>query len=116
LYGSPPEEGVSSELVSEAKFPASSELTGIFPVFGRKWDHLRPNTGKSSNAHVTRNQTMRIFLIRMNNKKPPFDNINARKCFAHVQLQGFIESGICEEARRRPRVGGREVLWPSAWI
>jgi hypothetical protein len=94
LYGSPPEEGVSSELVSEAKFPASSELTGI--------------------AHVTRNQTMRIFLIRMNNKKPPFDN--SRKCFAHVQLQGFIESGICEEARRRARVGGREVLWPSAWI
>jgi hypothetical protein len=46
LYGSPPEEGVSSEPVSEAKFPASSELTGIFPVFGRKWSHLRPNTGK----------------------------------------------------------------------
>src|SRR3954454_15334827 len=34
------------------------------------------NIDKSGMAHVTRNQTMRIFLIRMNNKKPPFDNIN----------------------------------------
>src|SRR5207253_10437413 len=33
------------------------------------------NIEKSSNAHILRNQQMRIFLIRMNNKKPPFDNI-----------------------------------------
>ena len=31
------EEAVMSELVSEAKFPASWENTGIFAVFGRKW-------------------------------------------------------------------------------
>src|SRR5690242_8913190 len=48
------------------------------------------NIQKSTAARVTRNQTMRIFLIRMNNTKPPFDNINARQCFAHAfNYKGF---------------------------
>ena len=34
---------------------------------------------------------MRTFIIRMNNTKPPFDNINARKAFAHAfNYMGFI--------------------------
>ena len=51
------------------------------------------------------NQTMRIFLIRMNNTKPPFDNINARKCFAHAfNYAGFIDEilkGYASATRRR---------------
>ena len=48
---------------------------------------------KSSNAHVAKNVTMRLLVIRMNNTKPPFDNINARKAFAH----SFNYSGIIDE-------------------
>ena len=55
---------------------------------------------KSKNARVSRDETMRIFLLRMNNKKPPFDNVHVRKCFSHafdyegfnnVVLKGFVE-------------------------
>ncbi len=61
------------------------------------------NIEKSGNARVTRNETMRIFLIRMNNKKPPFDNINARKCFAHVfNYKGFIDEILKGNAQRDP--------------
>lgn len=43
-------------------------------------------------ARVAKNTSMRTFVIRMNNGKPPFDNINARKCFAHAfNYKGFIE-------------------------
>ena len=46
---------------------------------------------------------MRIFLIRMNNKKPPFDNINARKCFAHAfNYAGFIQEILKGNAQRDP--------------
>ncbi len=61
------------------------------------------NIEKSNTAHVTRNQTMRIFLIRMNNTKPPFDNINARKCFAHAfNYGGFIGEILKGNAQRDP--------------
>jgi peptide/nickel transport system substrate-binding protein len=61
------------------------------------------NIQKSGNAHVTRNQTMRIFLFRMNNKKPPFDNVNARKCFAHAfNYAGFIGEILKGNAQRDP--------------
>jgi peptide/nickel transport system substrate-binding protein len=58
---------------------------------------------KSSNAHVVKNQTMRLLVIRMNNTKPPFDNINARKCFAHAfNYAGFINEIVKGNARRDP--------------
>jgi peptide/nickel transport system substrate-binding protein len=61
------------------------------------------NIQKSANVHVTRNETMRIFLFRMNNKKPPFDNINARKCFAHAfNYAGFIAEILKGNAQRDP--------------
>ena len=61
------------------------------------------NIEKSKVAHVNRNQTMRIFLIRMNNTKPPFDNINARKCFAHAfNYGGFIGEILKGNAQRDP--------------
>ncbi|MDA7948559.1 MAG: ABC transporter substrate-binding protein [Hyphomicrobiaceae bacterium] len=55
---------------------------------------------KSKNANVSRDETMRIFLFRMNNKKPPFDNVHVRRCLSHafdydgfnkIVLKGFVE-------------------------
>jgi peptide/nickel transport system substrate-binding protein len=44
-------------------------------------------------ARVEKNQGMRIFLIRMNNTKPPLNNINVRKGLAHAfDYHGFIEN------------------------
>ena len=46
---------------------------------------------------------MRIFVIRMNNTKPPFDNLNARKCFAHAfNYMGFINDILGGYATRDP--------------
>ena len=46
---------------------------------------------------------MRIFIIRMNNAKPPFDNVNARKCFAHAfNYDGFIQEILKGYAERDP--------------
>lgn len=43
-------------------------------------------------ARVEKATSMRTFVLRMNNSKPPFDNINARKCLAHAfNYKGFIE-------------------------
>jgi peptide/nickel transport system substrate-binding protein len=58
---------------------------------------------KSGNAHVAKNVTMRLLVIRMNNTKPPFDNINARKCFAHAfNYAGFIDEIVKGNAQRNP--------------
>src|SRR5882724_9431460 len=58
---------------------------------------------KSGVAKIMRNQQMRIFIIRMNNKKPPFDNINARKAFAHAfNYKGFIDEILKGNAQRDP--------------
>ncbi len=54
-------------------------------------------------AYVQKDVIMRIFLIRMNNTKPPFDNINARKCFAHAfNYTGFIDEILNGNATRDP--------------
>jgi peptide/nickel transport system substrate-binding protein len=43
-------------------------------------------------AHVETNNVMRTFLFRMQNMRPPFDNINTRKAFAHAfDYDGFIK-------------------------
>lgn len=55
---------------------------------------------KNARTRVARDESMRVFIIRMNNKKPPFDNANARKCFAsafnydgfnQVILKGYVD-------------------------
>ena len=46
---------------------------------------------KSKTAVVARDESMRIMIIRMNNAKAPFDNINFRKCLSHAfNYKGFI--------------------------
>ncbi len=54
-------------------------------------------------AYVEKNVTMRTFIIRMNNTKPPLDNINARKGFAHAfNYPGFINEILKGYAQRDP--------------
>jgi peptide/nickel transport system substrate-binding protein len=45
---------------------------------------------RNPRTRVARDESMRVFIIRMNNRKPPFDNRDARLCFAHAfNYQGF---------------------------
>jgi peptide/nickel transport system substrate-binding protein len=47
---------------------------------------------KNPRTRVARDESMRVFIIRMNNQKPPFDNQDVRLCFAHAfNYQGFNE-------------------------
>ena len=58
---------------------------------------------KSKGVHIEQNTSMRVFILRMNNKKPPFDNVNARKCFAHAfNYDGFITEILKGYAERNP--------------
>src|SRR2546422_533159 len=42
-------------------------------------------------AYVQQDVVMRTLVIRRNNTKPPFNNLNARRCFAHAfNSMGFI--------------------------
>lgn len=42
-------------------------------------------------AFVQQDNVMRTFVVRMNNARPPFNNLNARRCFAHAfNYMGFI--------------------------
>src|SRR5947208_15571455 len=58
---------------------------------------------KSANAHVAKNVTMRLLVIRMNNRKAPFDNVNARKCFAHAfKYSCLIVETVKGNAEQKP--------------
>ncbi len=47
---------------------------------------------RNPRTRVARDESMRVFILRMNNRKPPFDNRDARLCFAHAfNYQGFNE-------------------------
>jgi peptide/nickel transport system substrate-binding protein len=58
---------------------------------------------RADGVHVAQDESMRIFIIRMNNSKPPFDNVNARKCFSHAfNYEGFITDILKDYAIRNP--------------
>jgi ABC-type transport system substrate-binding protein len=47
---------------------------------------------RNARTRVQKDETMLVFIIRMNNQKPPFDNLDARLCFAHAfNYEGFNE-------------------------
>ncbi|MDO9712150.1 ABC transporter substrate-binding protein [Paracraurococcus lichenis] len=47
---------------------------------------------KNARTRVAKDESMRVFILRMNNRKPPFDNHDARLCFAHAfNYPGFNE-------------------------
>ncbi|HEX3991200.1 MAG TPA: ABC transporter substrate-binding protein [Acetobacteraceae bacterium] len=54
-------------------------------------------------AYVQKDTVMRIFIIRMNNTRPPFNNLNARLAFAHAfDYDGFIKDILGGYATRDP--------------
>jgi peptide/nickel transport system substrate-binding protein len=58
---------------------------------------------KDKDVVVQRNQSMRIFIIRMNNTKPPFDNINFRHCMSNAfNYEAFIGVILKNYAERDP--------------
>jgi peptide/nickel transport system substrate-binding protein len=58
---------------------------------------------KAKGVHIEKDTSMRIFVLRMNNKKPPLDNVNARKCLAHsFNYEGFIKEILKGYAVRNP--------------
>jgi len=58
---------------------------------------------KSKGVHIEKDTSMRIFILRMNNKKPPLNNVNARKCIAHAfNYDGFIDEILKGYAVRNP--------------
>lgn len=58
---------------------------------------------ESKIAYVQKDIVMRTFVIRMNNMKPPFDNVNARRAFAHAfHYDGFIKDILGGYATRDP--------------
>lgn len=58
---------------------------------------------KAKGVRVARDESMRTFLLRMNHKKPPFDNINFRKCVSHaMNYEGFISGVMKDLAIRNP--------------
>ncbi len=66
---------------------------------------------KSKGVHIEKNTSMRVFILRMNNKKPPFDNINVRKCMAYAfNYDGFIKE-ILKGYAERNRTPMPNNLW-----
>ncbi len=57
----------------------------------------------SRTARVEKHPSMRTFIIRMNNGRAPFNNINVRKAFAHAfNYDGFINEILKGYADRDP--------------
>lgn len=54
-------------------------------------------------VHVQKDESMRIMIIRMNNTRPPFDNLNFRKCVSYAfQYEGFINVVLKGLVARNP--------------
>jgi peptide/nickel transport system substrate-binding protein len=52
---------------------------------------------KAKNVKVIQDETMRVMVIRMNNQKPPFDNVHFRRAISHAfNYKGFI-SGVLKD-------------------
>jgi peptide/nickel transport system substrate-binding protein len=58
---------------------------------------------KSKDTVVEKNQSMRLFVVRMNNTKPPFNNLHFRRCMSHAfNYPGFIGVILKNFAVRNP--------------
>jgi peptide/nickel transport system substrate-binding protein len=57
----------------------------------------------SKTATVSKDQSMRVMVLRMNNKKAPFDNLNFRLAMSHAfNYNGFIDGVLKGYAVRNP--------------
>jgi peptide/nickel transport system substrate-binding protein len=58
---------------------------------------------KVKDVVIHRNESMRIFIIRMNNTKPPFDNVDFRRCMSRAfNYDAFIGVILKNYAERNP--------------
>ncbi len=58
---------------------------------------------KAKDVVLQRNQSMRIFVIRMNNARPPFDNVHFRRCLSYAfNYDDFIGTILKNVAERNP--------------
>ena len=58
---------------------------------------------EAEGVSVAQDESMRIMVIRMNNSRPPFDNLNFRKCVSHAfQYEGFIDVVLGGLVARNP--------------
>jgi len=58
---------------------------------------------KVKDVVIHRNESMRIFIIRMNNTRPPFDNVDFRRCMSHAfNYDAFIGVILKNFAERNP--------------
>ena len=66
----------------------------------------------SKTARVEKATSMRVFVIRMNNSKPPFDNLNARKCVCpRLQLHAGSSTDILKGYADRDGTPMPNTLW-----
>jgi peptide/nickel transport system substrate-binding protein len=91
--------------------PTKETSTRVLALINGTLDCTDPNLpadqveqiNASKIAYVQKDVVMRTFVVRMNNTKPPFDNINARKAFAHAfNYDGFIKDILGGYATRDP--------------
>ena len=58
---------------------------------------------KAKGITILNDESMRVFVIRMHNKRPPFDNVNVRHCFSHAfNYDGFIKTVLLGAHVRNP--------------
>jgi peptide/nickel transport system substrate-binding protein len=65
-------------------------------------DHVE-RVEKREGTRVAKDETMRVMLVRMNNKRAPFDNVNFRRCLSHAfNYEGFIDGLLKGYVQRNP--------------
>ncbi|MBM3570828.1 MAG: ABC transporter substrate-binding protein [Alphaproteobacteria bacterium] len=68
---------------------------------------------KNASTVVAKDESMRVFIIRMNNKKSPFDNVDFRRCVSQAfNYDGFINVILKGYAERNPGPNPKN-LWGS---
>ncbi|WP_118133562.1 ABC transporter substrate-binding protein [Oceanicella sp. SM1341] len=59
----------------------------------------------SDNVQIIEQESMRVFHFAMNNRRPPFDDVNFRKAMAHAfDYEGFIGSILQDSVVRNPTI------------
>ncbi len=59
--------------------------------------------GRSRDIGFQEAESMRVYVIRMHNQRPPFDNINTRRCFSWAfNYEGFISAILKNVGVRNP--------------
>jgi peptide/nickel transport system substrate-binding protein len=52
---------------------------------------------RARNVRVAQDESMRVMVLRMNNRKPPFDNVHFRRAVSHAFNYGGFISGVLKD-------------------